>query len=60
MTHNQCGTGDRRGVGWSPVAEVAANTSLSAVPPQYAIHRQLSQHTLTHSHALAHMHTHAM
>lgn len=49
-----------RGGGWSPVAEVVANTSLSAVPPQYAVHRQLSQHTLTQSHTFAHVHTHAM
>lgn len=49
--------GRARGGGWSPVAEVAANTSLSAVPPQYAIHRQLSQHTLTHTHTCSYAHT---
>lgn len=30
--------------GGSPVVEVTANTSLSALPAQYTIHRQLSQH----------------
>lgn len=42
--------------GQSPVVEVTANTSLSARPPQYTIHRQLSQHT----HLLIYTHTHAM
>lgn len=31
----------------SPVVKVTANTSLSALPAQYTIHRQLSQHTHT-------------
>lgn len=35
----------------SPVVEVTANTSLSALPPQYGIRSQLSQHTHTCSYA---------
>lgn len=51
ITHIEGGMKRSGGGGVSPVVEVTANTSLSALHPQYGIRSQLSQHTHTCSYA---------
>lgn len=55
ITHIEGGMKRSGGGGVSPVVEVTANTSLSALPPQYGIRSQLSQHTHTHLLIRTHM-----